>query len=45
MHVLNEIARNVMHVTRPPLNEIHKKKRIAWGEKCTKADFRHGFHG
>ena len=37
--VLNEMARNVKPISRPPLNKTHKEKRIAWAEKYMKTDF------
>ena len=37
--VLNELARNVKPISRPPLNQTHKKKRMAWAEKYMKTDF------
>ena len=28
-------------ISRPPLKETHKEKRIAWSEKCMKTNFKH----
>lgn len=37
--VLNEMARNVKPISRPPLNQTHKDKRIVWAETYMKTDF------
>lgn len=37
--ILNEIARNVKPISKPPLNQTNMKKRIAWAQKYMKTDF------
>lgn len=38
-NVLNEMARNINPIPRPPLNQIHKEKRLAWAQKYMKMNF------
>lgn len=38
-NVLNEMARNIKAIPRPPLSHTHKEKRVAWAQKYVKMDF------
>ena len=38
-NVLNEMARNIKPIPRPPLSRTHKEKRLAWAQKYLKLDF------
>jgi len=37
--VLNEIAKNIKPISRPPLNETHKQKRLDWAQMYLKTNF------
>ena len=39
--ILNEMARNVKPISRPPVNETRQKTRIMWAEYHTKTIFKH----
>ena len=38
-NVLNEMARNIKPIPRPPLSKIHRGKRMAWAQNYMKMDF------
>ncbi|MEM9078998.1 MAG: transposase [Bacteroidota bacterium] len=39
--VLNEMAKNIKPISRPPLNETHKQKRLVWAQMYLKTHFEH----